>query len=47
MKIYALFPGLEMGVDIIYLVPVHYVSRKLFPMSSDITTIIQQKYILE
>jgi hypothetical protein len=47
MKIYALFPGLEMGVDAVYLVPVHYVSRKVFPMSSDIINIIQQKYMLE
>jgi hypothetical protein len=39
MKIYALFPGLEMGVDAVYLVPVHYVSRKLIPMSLDIIII--------
>lgn len=36
-----------MGVDAFYLVPVHYVSRKLFPMSLDIITFIQQKYMLE
>jgi hypothetical protein len=47
MKIYALFPGLEMGVDAICLVPVQYIFRKLFPLALNIITIIQEKYVLE